>query len=262
MHLLYPAAPDDPTRVDETFLAEFEAVHSAGLPCSALSLEELECGNWRVRPVLPEHSQVLYRGWMLREENYRRLQAAVTACGAKLLTSVEQYLYCHHLPNWYPHCRAWTPETLMFPADADLADTLANLNWPAYFIKDYVKSLTTRQGSVASTPEEAADVVRSLERYRGNIEGGICVRRFEQLQSETEERYFVINGTPYARAGVVPMLAREIAARINCPFYSIDLVQSSKGELRLIELGDGQVSDLKQWTPARFAHMLSKEFGT
>jgi ATP-grasp domain, R2K clade family 3 len=32
---------------------------------------------------------------------------------------------------------------------------------------------------------------------------------------------------------------------IDAPFYSVDVVENLAGELRLVELGDGQVSDKK-----------------
>lgn len=200
---------------------------------------------------------MLYRGWMLDAPAYRELCSAIGEQGGQPLTSPEQYLHCHHLPNWYAQCSSWTPETLVYPIGTDLTHALASLDWPAFFIKDYVKSLTTQRGSVATTPEEAAEIVQLIERYRGAIEGGICVRRFEQLEPETEERYFVVKGVPYGRDGLVPELAHRIAARVECPFYSMDLVQSATGELRLIELGDGQVSDLKHWPADRFAQVLA-----
>jgi len=79
------------------------------------------------------------------------------------------------------------------------------------------------------------------------VEGGVCIRKFEELLPETEERYFVLQGKAFARCGDVPALVNEIAGRISSPFFSVDTVFAASGELRLIELGDGQVSDRKQW---------------
>ncbi|MEW3697670.1 ATP-grasp domain-containing protein, partial [Pseudomonas aeruginosa] len=56
----------------------------------------------------------------------------------------------------------------------------------------------------------------------------------------------------------VPPLVEQVAQRIDCPFFSVDVVESTSGELRLMELGDGQVSDRKQWPAARFAAMLAQ----
>ena len=82
---------------------------------------------------------------------------------------------------------------------------------------------------------------------------------FEALRAETEERYFVLSRP--ALTGVsdtVPPLVEQVAQRIDCPFFSRRRVESTSGELRLMELGDGQVSDRKQWPAARFAAMLAQ----
>ena len=114
-------------------------------------------------------------------------------------------------------------------------------------MKDYVKSLTTARGSVAATSAEIETVVSLIEQFRGEVEGGVCIRRFEELLPETEERYFVFKGRAHARGGDAPALVHEVARRIDSPFFLVDLVSSASGDLRLIELGDSQVSDRKQW---------------
>jgi hypothetical protein len=63
----------------------------------------------------------------------------------------------------------------------------------------------------------------------------------------------VLNGIAYARDGIVPEVVQIIAARIRSPFFSVDIVLNSDGHPRLIELGDGQVSDKKKWLADRFA---------
>lgn len=227
-----------------------------GIVCSLFSFEDFESGILRMRPVVPTGAEIVYRGWMLTPEMYRCLADAVESHGAHMKTGVAAYRHCHHLPEWYPLCREWTPETIMTDAAADFAGAVAGRNWPGYFVKDYVKSLTTSRGSVARTAEDIAEVVALLKQYRGAIEGGICIRKFEDLDTATEERYFVVEGQPYARDGAVPALVREVATRIASPFFSVDTVMSMSGHLRMIELGDGQVSDRKQWSAAQFAAML------
>lgn len=73
--------------------------------------------------------------------------------------------------------REWTPETLVVPATADLRTAAAELGWPQFFVKDYVKSLNTARGSIASSPEEVVEVASLIQKYRGRIEGGTCLRR-------------------------------------------------------------------------------------
>jgi len=256
MHLLYPCDPIHRSKVDDAYADEFEATRLLGLTCSLFSFEDFEAGAFTPRPPLPTNEEVLYRGWMLTPTAYSRLHNAVSDKGANLKTSVAQYQHCHYLPDWYSLCEDVTPETIFVSRNADFVAALAEKKWPAYFVKDYVKSLTTHRGSVAATPNDVAEVVSLIERYRGTIEGGVCIRKFERLLPDTEERYFVLNGNAHGREGCAPPLVHELAKRIRSPFFSVDLVLSESGTLRLIELGHGQVSDRKKWSAERFASMI------
>jgi ATP-grasp domain, R2K clade family 3 len=258
MHLLFPADPLNTANADETYLAEFESARAIGFSCSLFSFEDFEMGKFQAKPTL-ENQTVLYRGWMLTPEHYARLHTAIGKKGGTLTTNPEQYRRCHHLPEWYPFCQDLTPETVFTSRDADFNEVLAGKDWPAYFVKDYVKSLTTQRGSIAKTPAEVAEIVTLIEQYRGAVEGGVCIREFEPLIPESEERYFVLNGKAHARHGIAPAIAYEIAQRIESPFFSVDVVQSENGSLRLIELGDGQVSDRKKWPADQFMAMLNTD---
>ncbi|BBP84650.1 hypothetical protein PHLH8_42920 [Pseudomonas sp. Pc102] len=262
MHLLYPSSPDNPNIPDETFAEEFAAAKAAGLGCSLFSCEELELQRFKPKPALEEGARVLYRGWMLTPAAYSYLHASIVSRGAIPVTSPAQYRHCHHLPEWYPQCRDLTPATLVLPRDADFAAALANAGWSACLVKDYVKSLTTQRGSIARSADEVVEILALIERYRGELEGGVCLREFEPLIPETEERYFVLDGRAYGRTDEVPPLVQEITQRVPCPFFSVDLVASESGALRLVELGDGQVSDRKQWPEERFVAMLCSAVST
>lgn len=60
-----------------------------------------------------------------------------------------------------------------------------------------MKSLKTSLGSIIERPEDIHIVVAEMEKYRGTIEGGLCVRRVEDFIPTTERRYFVLNNKPY-----------------------------------------------------------------
>lgn len=258
MHLLYPSDPFDPKQVDDTYQDEYTAARALGLEASLFCFEDFEAGQFKARPAIPEGSRVVYRGWMLTPQVYTTLVAALHTLGATALTSPAQYQRCHHLPEWYPLLVEHTSETRVLPADADFPQALHGLDWPGYFIKDYVKSLNTAGGALVATPEQIAPLVEQMRQYRGQIEGGICVRQREDYQQETERRYFVCQGRAYGADGVVPALVETCAQRIDSPFFSVDVVQRADGVLRIVELGDGQVSDGKEWPAEGFAQMLSQ----
>jgi hypothetical protein len=248
MHFLFPSDPLNPRQVDEAFLPQVEAFRALGHGTSLFSME-----TEQLRGPIPEGSKVVYRGWMLNASEYEKMIDRIRARGAEPLIPLETYLSCHHLPNWYPLISDLTPETRIFPADTDLASELAALGWDRFFLKDYVKSLKTSVGSAISRPEEADSFIAEMKKFRGEIEGGFCVRRFEPFQAGTEVRYFVIEGTPHAPSGAVPDLVTDCSRRIASPFFSVDVTIREDGALRVVEIGDGQVSDLVGWEVERFA---------
>jgi hypothetical protein len=257
LHFLYPSDPLKTKRPDEFYAAEVEAMRAAGFDASVFSLEDLQAGVFRVFPPLPK-AIVVYRGWMLSSGEYQRLESFLRDAGARPLSDTQTYLSAHHLPNWYPRILEFTPETIIVPADADLVGELRRLDWPAFFIKDYVKSLKTSVGSQITSAEQATTVASEMQRFRGRIEGGFCVRRVEDFLAETERRYFVIDARPFAATGEIPECVSECAKRIQSRFFSVDAVQRADGTLRIVEIGDGQVSDLEGWTPSQFAACWAK----
>jgi len=193
---------------------------------------------------------------MLTPQHYQRLETAIRQCGSRPITSSAHYTDCHHLPCWYEQCRRWTAEAHFFPTDVDIVSAARLLNWPAYFVKDYVKSNTGNKGSIAYSPAEIPDILAQIELYRGEIEGGVALRRVENYLPSTECRYFVVNGQPYGSEGDVPELVKQIANTITAPFYSVDVIASTQGELRLVEIGDGQVSSRKNGSLDWFIDVL------
>ena len=258
MHLLFPSDPFNKKRPDEQYAEEYDLVVAAGLQVALFSFEDFETGVFKTSVPFTPGACVLYRGWMLTPDAYAALIVHLHDNGAVEFTNAIQYRHCHHLPEWYPLLIAHTSETVVLDCNANFKQALDGLHWPGYFIKDYVKSLNTGAGSLVETPECIGPLVEAMRQYRGQIEGGICVRRREQYLEETERRYFVLLGQAYGATDEVPALVTECARLIDSPFFSIDVVLRSDGKLRVVELGDDQVSDRKEWAAERFAWMLSR----
>src|SRR6516162_1068211 len=218
------------------FADQWSALTQAGFTASLCS-DAVLAGTKPLRHV-PPGVQVVYRGWMVKGEEYAALARAIEQCGAKTLTSPQEYVATHHLPNWYPLLADLTPETRVFPAQAEIVAELRALGWGAYFLKDYVKSLKTARGSIVREPGEALTVIAEMREYRGEIEGGICVRRVEDFVPESERRYFVLLGVAYATSegAEVPDVVQKCAQRLPSKFFSVDVVQRADGELRVVEV--------------------------
>jgi hypothetical protein len=254
LHFLFPKAYGR-NIPDEFFTDQFLAFSEAGFSVS-LCPDAVLAGS-RLLDAVPDGSTVVYRGWMLTAEQYLNLARAVERSQAAQFTTPTDYLATHHLPNWYPLLTDLTAETRVVPADTDIESELRSLGWEAYFLKDYVKSLKTSRGSIVRDPAEAPAVVEEMREYRGEIEGGLCIRRFEEFEADSEQRFFVLRGVSHAptQSESVPEIVTACARRIPSPFFSVDIARRRDGRLRVVEVGDGQVSDLVGWTPQAFVRI-------
>ncbi|TLD71776.1 hypothetical protein FEM03_06460 [Phragmitibacter flavus] len=257
MRLIYPADTFSPKVADEVYADEFAAAQAEGFPVSIFSFEDFQGGTFRPRPAIQSGETVLYRGWMLTPTEYTRLFEAIVAAGGTLVTDVAAYTLCHHLPCWYPLLTEFTAETMIFSETDDVAAALAAHGWDSCFLKDYVKSLSTDGGSVVRDLSVIPAVIAKMSKYRGQIEGGLCARRFEEYDTSTERRYFVWQGLVHSDAGEVPQIVTEAANRVASPFFTVDVALRCDGVWRVIELGDGQVSDRKHWSSHSLIRMLT-----
>lgn len=255
--------------IDEAFQDEAIAIKLAGLPTSVIDIE-----NRRVLPSVEQNETVVYRGWMMTQPEYAFWYGCCIGFNMNPLTNVEQYLTAHHLPNWYPLLERWTPNTQVFPMDRpmfgrglkqaavpleEFVRSMLGLGWEKFQLKDYVKSLKTAGGSAITSTEEIIPALENMEKFRGQIEGGICVREWEDFAPGTEKRYFVINGKYYGQEHSYDIrhmsILDEISKLVPSPFYSVDIATRQDAVARIVEIGDGQVSDLVGWTPERFGEV-------
>jgi ATP-grasp domain, R2K clade family 3 len=280
LHFLFPASPLNPRMIDEAFQDQAIALKMAGFGTSVFSI-----GDNRIYPAVPEDSTVVYRGWMMHEAEYALFYGWLHGHNLKVLTSMQQYVAAHYLPNWYPLLEQYTPSTSVFPKDTPLfkqetrmighilgehVKTMRGLHllsghgdgseWHKFQMKDYVKSLKTDGGSVLTDVEEITPTLEKMEKYRGIIEGGICLRAYEEFLPGSETRYFMLNGRYYGQQSAFDIRAmrilEEVKTLIPSPFWSIDIASRLEdGEFRIVEIGDGQVSDLVGWTEDRFAEI-------
>jgi hypothetical protein len=257
MIFLFPSDHFNPKQVDEMYLDQAGSLNKAGFNTAAICLESLGDNSPKICPPLPQNSEVVYRGWMLSPSEYELLVNAVESAGAFPFTSQAEYLLTHYLPNWYPAIADLTPVTKFYSIDDDLESELRTLGWERFFIKDYVKSLKTSAGSIIEHPSEIRAIVAEMQKFRGTIEGGICVRLVEDFVVESEKRYFAVRGKLFAacEGEEIPDIVRECTARIHSKFFSVDAVERQDGIKRIVEIGDGQVSDLVGWSAARFAQL-------
>lgn len=245
MFILYPQDYFNKKKPDESFIDETQETEKV------FNIGTVYSKNY------VENDKVLYRGWMLSYDEYDELEDFINKNNLSLITTKEQYYSAHHMNNWYDIVKDITPETFFFKDLNELVSNLDKLDWNEYFIKDSVKSLTTTRGSIAKSKEEVVEVVKEIENKKG-IEGVISLRKVHNFKKESEIRYFAINGEVFSPTGTLSNLAIEVAKRFShLSFISIDIIKDEKNKEWLVEIGDGQVSDMKMWNPKDFTNILN-----
>lgn len=255
LKIIFPCDYFKVNKVDADFFEQALACDKLGIQYASVNLDHLNHLN---HLNIESEAQILYRGWMRTKEEYEEQYDALKAKGQRMFIDPHEYLRSHHLPLWYHYIEDLTPKTIVLACDNELVNKIDALGWGKYFLKDYVKSLSTNHSPIVRNKVEIKTLISHMRHYRGNIEGGICVRQVENFLAETEERYFVVNGTAFSRTNIVPDIVLECTERLPNLFYSVDICQNAEGNYRIIEIGDGQVSDLKSWTAEQFYKMILK----
>ena len=272
--VLYCCDPLDPRRVDGHFAAEAREVRARGGLVALLDHDALLRGEVEraVERVPAGSGPAWYRGWMIPSGSYAALAGALDRRGTGLVVGAEQFRAAHELPGWYSAFAEVTPVSVWSPGEAGQvpgADALAalagRLRPGPGIVKDYVKSRKHEWNEACFIPDvsDAAVVARVVRRFielQGEfLAGGVVLREFESFvapeSAAAEVRVWWLDGkarlltphpdSPHAR-GLVPELGHIAPAvrRLGCRFVTTDVALRSDGVWRVVEVGDGQVSEL------------------
>lgn len=265
VQLLVPCDPLRPRRPDEHFAAEARAAAAAGLTVALIDHDALAGPDGAARAaaqVADGSGQAVYRGWMMSSGQYAALAAALTARGVSLRTTAAQYRQAHELPGWYPPLAPATPLSAWTTGDSreEFGAACARLGAGPAVLRDYVKSMKHYWDQAMFIPDLADPVAawRVAARFRelrdDEFTGGFVVRRFEELTSAEVRTWWVGGACQLITAhpdtpGDQPPPGLDLTpfapliADLDLPFVTADLARRADARWRVIELGDGQVSD-------------------
>jgi hypothetical protein len=240
MHFIYPCLPYQPRTVDPMWEPEYEWVRAQGLATGLVDLDN----NKVWFPTAARPTRALYRGWMLSAAEYEQLARLLP-----LAVSPADYFASHHATGWYDAVAAHT-----FPSRF-LTEPVA-LGFAAgrrYFVKGLVKSFGAE--SVVEAPAQLAGFWQRHELPTGTP---LFVRDFAELKPDSERCFFVVGGQAFGAGGAVLPASLQAAVVALQPrlFYSFDVAETLAGQPVLVEVGDGQVSDLKEWPVAEFGRRV------
>ncbi|WP_051806680.1 ATP-grasp domain-containing protein [Streptomyces sp. NRRL F-2664] len=278
--VLYCCDPLDQRRADAHFAAEARQVRAAGGRVLLLDHDALLAGDAeRALAQVPEGAGALwYRGWMVPADRYDALDAALRRRGGRLAVTGQEYRRAHELPGWYETFAGLTPASVWLPTDPGrmpdarrLATLAAALPPGAAVVKDYVKSRKHEWDEACYLPDLGD--TEALQRVVGRfvalqekfLTGGVVLRAFEEFVApltpagtpgagevrvwwrDAMPRLITAHpDSPVAEVVTPPALGavRAAVAALGCPFVTTDLALREDGVWRVVEVGDGQVSDL------------------
>ena len=272
--ILVPGDVVRPRRPDTHLAAEAEAARAAGLDVAVVDHDVLAVDGDADAAVarVAGSGEAVYRGWMLRGGQYAALAEALARRGVVLRTTAAQYRRAHELPGWHAALAAVTPAAMWTVGDdrGDFERAAAELGGGAAVLRDYTKSLKQYWDEAAFIPD-VADVPaawRVASRFRElrgeDFAGGFVLRRFEPFTG-AEVRTWWVDGvcrliTAHPDTPDTPdelpapdMPLDDLAPLVQglqLPFVTVDLTLRADGVRRVVELGDGQVSDRPATTSA------------
>lgn len=242
MHVIYPCLPYSPRTVDPMWEPEYAWAQAQGLATGLVDIENDKV--WL--PVPDRPTQVIYRGWMLTGTEYDRLARLLP-----LAVSTAEYLSSHHAAGWYEAVASHTfpgrfltePALLSFAAGC------------RYSVKGLAKSFGA--DSVLTSQSQLNAFWQRQELPSGTP---LFVRDFADLKPASERRFFVVRGQVLGAEGTLLPASLQDAVTSLRPrlFYSFDVAETLASQPVLVEVGDGQVSDLKEWTVAEFGSRMLK----
>lgn len=262
--LLVPCDPLTPSRPDEHFAPEAEAAAQAGWNVVRIDHDAvLHGGGTLFRQQTIEADSAIYRGWMLPSRSYGELFRSLSERCIHMVTGPPAYVASHELPRWYwPFCNL-TSNSVWTEGDSieRLVHLCQTLIAGSVVLRDYVKSEKHYWDEACYIPNvrDIDHAVRVAERFRelrgDSFTGGYVLRRYEAFVGP-EARLWCRHGsvrlitshpdTPdevaHPSRDFITQVEEALAtARLD--FVTVDVTERADGQWRVVEVGDGQVSD-------------------
>lgn len=264
--ILFPSSFYSITKVDEDLKQEYAAVCSTGLFEVALFGYDkwFNEGKLIVRNAPDEEHLAVYRGWMMKPDQYEQFYNRLLEKNIRLITEPDQYRLMHIFPNVYDMVKNDTVNMELYPLHTKIDVDHLKKSFQRFMVKDYVKSVKgteiPRFFDQGITQEDFDHWMEVFYKYRGNLlTGGICIKEFVDLKKyggrTNEYRVFYINqeiATVSRNSGqgsYTPKPPQELIEKyrtLDSPYYTVDYAELADGSWKIVEAGDGEVSGLSE----------------
>jgi hypothetical protein len=254
---------------DDRFEIEVLATEELGIESYALPLDPVVMGDAEraVRHLpRPAGRTWLYRGWMLREEEYAALYDAIYDRDEELVVDPESFAEATYAPNYLPLLGEHTAPARWTESDSivEAWEVAQALGPPPWVVKDYVKSAKEEWHRACFVPEGAdfedfRAICERLQELRGDgFETGFVVKKYLELATlpgftperrrVTDEHRLVfwegrlVAHAPYYDVDATlddPTEFAFLGRTLSSPFFTADVARLAKGGWTIIEINDG-----------------------
>ena len=262
--ILFPSSFSDLAKVDEDLQKEYEAVLATGLFDVALFgyYQWFHEDRLVIRNAPEAERTAVYRGWMMKPDQYERFYHCLLEKNIRLVTEPEHYSLMHIFPNVYENVKEDTAKMELYQLHAQINVETLKKSFDRFMVKDYVKSVKgtefPRYFDRSISQEEFDRWMEVFYKYRGELlTGGICIKEFLDLKQyggkTNEYRVFYINheiATVCRNSGqgnYTPEPPKNLIEKyryLGSPYYTVDYAELEDGSWKIIEAGDGGVSGL------------------
>lgn len=262
--LLFPSSYFNKNEVDENLKAEYDAAKSTNL----FEIVLFNNAKWfnenkliLSRKTSNELQVAIYRGWMMKPDQYRLFYQSLLKQNIKLINNPDEYELMHIFPNVYRYLEENTAKMEIYPLNSNIDVEDIKSKFDRFIVKDFVKSVKgtnfPRYFDNTVSQEEFDEWMKVFYKYRGSLlTGGICIKEYLDLKKYdqiNEYRVFYVNheiatisrnSNQSILTPLPPQNLIEKYKNLNSSYYTIDFAELENGDWKIIEAGDGEVSGL------------------
>ena len=262
--IMFPSEYYDIKKPDPDYSVEFEAV--CEIPEFKIVLFDYDTflteGKIKLYPDNYYKGECVYRGWMLKPEQYLSLYTVLSDKGITLINSPQQYENCHLFSNYHKEIEAYTPMSICFSSVDDITADLVNRTFKRFMVKDFVKSVKGCDfpqffKTPVNNDELKKQISKFIEHRDDLFTGGIVLKEYIDFKkygdTTNEYRAFFLNEKLLSvcrnskQPDICISVPIEFVMRFNTlksNYYTVDFGELTDGSWIVIEAGDGQVSGL------------------
>ena len=234
---------------------------------------------------LKENEKVFWLGFVPKQDDYRLVYETLKKKKLELINSPEEFSRSEYFDQFYPFIKAYSIESGI-ATDLNTAKEIAShLKYPV-FLKGTIQSLKKFgwKNCVANSEQELEAIFNKLKSENDFSLGKIIIRKFANLKHHElggngipkahEYRFFVLNDEivdySYYWNGANPFnlsnaelkqlkeTVVEIAKQVKVPFISVDVGETEEDGWKVIEIGDGQFSDIRNISPLKMWNYINE----